>query len=156
MHNKYTTANTACLSERGVLLLGARDGDVVRATVMDSLEGPRVAVTVRLEVFWSQYGTGLKHLHEHHVTHHPEQTCTDDKNFTTSQEIRHRCMCPPETLLLGTADTHFTVYQSNPEEPQASLVSQAGQRMLPLNWVSNESTPTYLKTYTNLMSLNAS
>lgn len=85
--NKYTTANAVCLSEPGVLLVRARDKDVVRATVMDSLEGPGVAVTVRLEVLWSQYGAGLKHLHEHHVTHHPEQTCTDDKNF-----IRHRCM----------------------------------------------------------------
>lgn len=65
-------------------------GDAVRAAVMDSLEGPGVAVTVRLEVFWSQYGTGLKHLHEHHVTHHPEQTCTDDKNLTQPQKRRHR------------------------------------------------------------------
>lgn len=64
----------------------------VRVTVMDSLEGPGVAVTVRLEVFRSQYDTGLKHLHEHHVTHHPEQTCTEDRNFATSPEIRQPCM----------------------------------------------------------------
>lgn len=57
----------------------------------DSLEGPGVAVTVRLEVFWSQYGSGLKHLHEHHVTHHPEQTCTHNKTFSARQELHHRC-----------------------------------------------------------------
>lgn len=37
-----------------------------------SLESPGVAVTVRLEVFWSHRHSSLKHLHEHHVTHHPE------------------------------------------------------------------------------------
>lgn len=60
----------------------------LRVTV-DSLESPGIAVTVRLEVFWSQYGSGLEHLHEHHVTHHPEQTCTHNKTFTIRQEIRH-------------------------------------------------------------------
>lgn len=46
---------------------------------MNSLERPRVAIAVRLEVFWSHWGSGLKHLHEHHVTHHPEQTCEDGR-----------------------------------------------------------------------------
>lgn len=46
------------------------------------LEGPGVAVTVRLEVFRSHGRSGLKHLHEHHVTHHPEKTCIGIINQT--------------------------------------------------------------------------
>lgn len=65
-------------------------GVCVRVTV-NSLEGPGVAITVRLEVFWSQYGSGLKHLHEHHVTHHPKQTCIHSKTFSVRQEMHHRC-----------------------------------------------------------------
>lgn len=51
--------------------------------VPDSLEGPGVAVAVRLEVLRSQYGRGLEHLHEHHVTHHPQQTCVDGQGDTS-------------------------------------------------------------------------
>lgn len=60
---------------------------------MNSLEGPGVAVAVRLEVFWSHWGCGLKHLHEHHVTHHPEQTCEDSTaNMVKSFKGTGRCM----------------------------------------------------------------
>lgn len=45
-----------------------------------SLEGPGVAVAVRLEVFGPHGRSGLKHLHEHHVTHHPQKTCMGKRN----------------------------------------------------------------------------
>lgn len=98
----------------------------------DSLEGPGVAITVRFEVFWSQYGSGLKHLHEHHVTHHPEQTCTHRKTFSARQEMHHRCkthLCAHSSVFLRSplckllTHTHgITVYHSNTEEQSTSIV----------------------------------
>lgn len=57
-----------------------------------SLEGPGIAVTVRLEVFRPHGRNSLKHLHEHHVTHHPEKTCMGKTNHMRpfSQEFKSK------------------------------------------------------------------
>lgn len=57
---------------------------------MNSLKGPGVAVAVRFEVLWSHRDGGLEHLHEHHVAHHPEQTCHDkwSKHIKLAEQFR--------------------------------------------------------------------
>lgn len=57
---------------------------------MNSLKGPGVAVAVRFEVLWSHRDGGLEHLHEHHVAHHPEQTCHDKWSKHTKLVERFR------------------------------------------------------------------
>lgn len=48
---------------------------LVYSMLMHSLEWPGVPKAVGFEVFRPHRGSGLEHLHEHHVTHHTKQTC---------------------------------------------------------------------------------
>lgn len=120
--------------------------DFTAACLINSLEGPRVAVAVRLEVFWSHGGGGLKHLHEHHVTHHPEQTCEDKLVKSFKGNGPHWSFCVVLKLVAVPPRTVKTAAKALSSWPQRCV---DGNQALMHNWADSSvqlinSRPTYM------------